>query len=98
MQRELNCYSNDLHEALIETKLALTFGNAVGLSLGIKMQLSVMLTDWLTNLPSLLNLLSILPMLVGAIARFVVVSFKKSIPTLEILTLKKPTWPIILLM
>ena len=54
MQRELSCYSNDLHEALSE-KLALTFGNAGDLSLGIRMQLPVTLTDWLTNLSSLLN-------------------------------------------
>ena len=58
MQRKLSCYSNDLHEALLEN-LVLTFGNAGDLSLGIKMQLPVTLTDCLTNLPSLLNLLSI---------------------------------------
>ena len=62
------------------------------------MQLPVMLTDWLTNLLSLLNLLSILPMLVGVIVRLVVVSLKKSILTLEILTSEKLTWSIILFM
>ena len=97
MQRERNCYSNDLHEALLE-KLVLTFGNAGDLSLGIKMQLSVTLTDWLTNLPSLLNLLSILLVLVGVIVRLVVVSLKKSTLTLDILTLENLTWSIIILM
>ena len=37
-------------------------------------------------------------MLVGVIVRLVVVSLKKSILNSEILTVEKPTWPIILLM
>ena len=62
------------------------------------MQLPVTLTDWLTNLSSLLNLLNILPMLVGVIVRLVEVSLKKSILTSDILTLEKLTWSIIILL
>ena len=97
IQPELSCYSNDLHEALLE-KAGTDFWNCWRSKFGDKMQLPVSLTDWLTNLPSLQNLLSILSMSVGVIVRLVVVSLKKGILTLDILTLEKLTWSIIILM